>query len=160
MRPDRVKRWSPWAEPAPLGVIVGNDPDHFVGAVFDNVEQEQIANELLQKAQTGDQQVAAALFQLFRAACWEQKTEYILAVLAAPPTTKERLHEEHPRASTLNFCDGTPDRCPIESFPLHRWFHCVRVFYISYRAWVPLFAFVVDIILGTRTTIASCLCRE
>jgi hypothetical protein len=64
MRPDKVKRRSPWAGPAPLCVIEGNDPDQFVDAVFDNVDQEQIANELLQKAQTGDRQVAAALFQL------------------------------------------------------------------------------------------------
>jgi hypothetical protein len=101
---------NPWQGAAPSNVLDTNAPDHLVAAILENVDPDQIAETLLQKAQTGNQEAAAALLKVLDnipASLLQESDRMANCDETGIPHATERKKEERPRVSSVNACEKT-----------------------------------------------------
>jgi hypothetical protein len=104
---------NPWQGAAPVNALDTDAPDHLVAAILENVDPDQKADTLLQKAQTSNQEAAAALFEVLDniPASLLQEFDRMASCNETGVThVTQRKKEERPRVSRLNACDKTFNR--------------------------------------------------
>jgi hypothetical protein len=98
-----------WQGAVPIGVLDTSRPDELVDAILSNVDPGMIADVLLKKAQSGNQQASAALLKVLDNV---SNSGFLLqedqeGAFEEPSAKRERKKEDRPRVSSADAGDKT-----------------------------------------------------